>query len=66
MSADHRESGGPTYFGREHEAVRHVVAPERDAPSQESASDDDADDEHAATETVVTTLGIVLTIPKES
>jgi len=70
VSGDVGTSSRPTYFGREHEAVRHDVARELDAScetSPESSSADLAsDDGRPDTETVVTTLGIVLTIPTES
>ena len=58
----------PTYFGREHEAVRHVRSEQPDDSVDGATTDADDDDDgadDAEGTTVVTTLGIVLTIPKE-
>ena len=68
MSDDDQVTSSPTYFGREHEAVRHVVASEPSASKDDGSHDDVSgdDEERTDAETVVTTLGIVLTIPKES
>jgi hypothetical protein len=62
---DDQVTSQPTYFGREHEAVRHAQSDASLEISSDATSGEDSDDDLETT-TFVTTLGIVLTIPKES
>ena len=58
-------TNAPTFFGREHEAVRHVVEDLPDRADGDAKLDERLDDERVDSNTVVTTHGIVLTIPTE-